>query len=142
MKKKRLHIDITYLFGDKLKMISGNFGAKAQLLKGQGNLLNLVDPRLGSDFNKEEMMLTINVALLCCNVTSTVRPTMSSVVSMLEGRAAVQELVSDPNALTNEIEAMRKHFESSFGRKTGESQTQTASIEGRWTDSFDFLFGG
>ncbi|ONI12332.1 hypothetical protein PRUPE_4G157800 [Prunus persica] len=107
----------------------------AQLLKGQGRLMDLVDPRLGSDFNKEEMMLTINVALLCCNVTSTVRPTMSSVVSMLEGRAAVQELVSDPNASTNEIEAMRKHFESSFGRKTGESQTQTASTEGPWTGS-------
>ncbi|BFG28970.1 hypothetical protein CerSpe_152440 [Prunus speciosa] len=107
----------------------------AQLLKGQGNLMDLVDPRLGSDFNKEEMMLTINVALLCCNVTSTVRPTMSSVVSMLEGRAAVQELVSDPNASTNEIEAMRKHFESSFGRKTGESQIQTASTEGTWTGS-------
>ncbi|CAL9016895.1 unnamed protein product [Prunus brigantina] len=107
----------------------------AQLLKGQGNLLDLVDPRLGSDFNKEEMMLTINVALLCCNVTSTVRPTMSSVVSMLEGRAAVQELVSDPNASSNEIEAMRKHFQSSFGRNTGESQTQTASTEGPWTGS-------
>ncbi|XP_021834427.1 probable leucine-rich repeat receptor-like serine/threonine-protein kinase At3g14840 [Prunus avium] len=107
----------------------------AQLLKGQGNLLDLVDPRLRSDFNKEEMMLTINVALLCCNVTSTVRPTMSSVVSMLEGRAAVQELVSDPNASSNEIEAMRKHFQSSFGRNTGESQTQTASTEGPWTGS-------
>ncbi|BBH01628.1 Cysteine-rich receptor-like protein kinase 3 [Prunus dulcis] len=107
----------------------------AQLLKGQGKLMDLVDPRLGSDFNKEEMMLTINVALLCCNVTSTVRPTMSSVVSMLEGRAAVQELVSDPNASTNEIEAMRKHFESGFGRKTGESQAQTASTEGPWTGS-------
>ncbi|XP_034211897.1 probable leucine-rich repeat receptor-like serine/threonine-protein kinase At3g14840 isoform X2 [Prunus dulcis] len=107
----------------------------AQLLKGQGKLMDLVDPGLGSDFNKEEMMLTINVALLCCNVTSTVRPTMSSVVSMLEGRAAVQELVSDPNASTNEIEAMRKHFESGFGRKTGESQTQTASTEGPWTGS-------
>ncbi|XP_016648407.1 PREDICTED: probable leucine-rich repeat receptor-like serine/threonine-protein kinase At3g14840 isoform X1 [Prunus mume] len=107
----------------------------AHLLKEQGNLMDLVDPRLSSDFNKEEVMLTINVALLCCNVTSTVRPTMSSVVSMLEGRAAVQELVSDPNASTNEIEAMRKHFESSFGRKTGESQTQTASTEGPWTGS-------
>ncbi|BFG28976.1 hypothetical protein CerSpe_152500 [Prunus speciosa] len=107
----------------------------AQLLKGQGNLLDLVDPRLGSDFNKEEMMLTINVALLCCNVTSTVRPTMSSVVSMLEGRATVQELVSDPNASSFEIEAMRKHFQSSFGRNTGESQTQTASTEGPWTGS-------
>lgn len=107
----------------------------AQLLKGQGKLMDLVDPRLGSDFNKEEMMLTINVALLCCNVTSTVRPTMSSVVSMLEGRAAVQELVSDPNASTDEMEEMRKHFEPSFGRKTGESQTQTASTEGPWTVS-------
>ncbi|XP_021821991.1 probable leucine-rich repeat receptor-like serine/threonine-protein kinase At3g14840 [Prunus avium] len=107
----------------------------AQLLKGQGNLLDLVDPRLRSDFNKEEMMLTINVALLCCNVTSTVRPTMSSVVSMLEGRAAVQELVSDPNASSFEIEAMRKHFQSSFRRNTGKSQTQTASTEGPWTGS-------
>ncbi|PQM35501.1 hypothetical protein Pyn_40009 [Prunus yedoensis var. nudiflora] len=107
----------------------------AHLLKEQGNLMDLVDPRLSSDFNREEVLLTINVALLCCNVTSTVRPTMSSVVSMLEGRAAVQELVSDPNASTNEIEAMRKHFESSFGRKTGESQTQTASTEGPWTGS-------
>ncbi|CAL8150702.1 unnamed protein product [Prunus armeniaca] len=107
----------------------------AQLLKGQGKLMDLVDPRLGSDFNKEEMMLTINVALLCCNVTSTVRPTMSSVVSMLEGRAAVQELVSDPNASTDEMEEMRKHFEPSFGRKTGESQTQTGSTEGPWTGS-------
>ena len=97
--------------------------------------MELVDPRLGSDFNKEEMMLTINVALLCCNATSTVRPTMSSVVSMLEGRAAVQELVSDPTASTNEIEAMRKHFESSFGRNTGKSQTQTAPTEGTWTGS-------
>ncbi|CAL8150675.1 unnamed protein product [Prunus armeniaca] len=107
----------------------------AQLLKGQGNLMELVDPRLCLDFNKEEIMLTINVALLCCNVTATVRPTMSSVVSMLEGRAAVQELVSDPNASSFEIEAMRKHFQSSFGRNTGKSQTQTAPTEGTWTGS-------
>ncbi|CAL2253598.1 unnamed protein product [Prunus armeniaca] len=108
---------------------------EAQLLKGQGNLMELVDPRLCLDFNKEEIMLTINVALLCCNVTATVRPTMSSVVSMLEGRAAVQELVSDPNASSFEIEAMRKHFQFSFGRNTGKSQTQTAPTEGTWTGS-------
>ncbi|KAM0998030.1 hypothetical protein ACFX13_007949 [Malus domestica] len=58
----------------------------ARLLKQQGDLMDLVDPRLGSDFNKEEMIVAINVALLCCNVTSTARPTMSSVVSMLEGK--------------------------------------------------------
>ncbi|RXH84059.1 hypothetical protein DVH24_026958 [Malus domestica] len=107
----------------------------ARHLKEQGNLMDLVDPRLGSDFNKEEMIVAINVALLCCNVTSTVRPTMSSVVSMLEGKAVVQELVSDPNAERIEIDAMRKHFQSSFGRGTGEKQMETGSTEGPWTAS-------
>ncbi|XP_021814920.1 probable leucine-rich repeat receptor-like serine/threonine-protein kinase At3g14840 isoform X3 [Prunus avium] len=93
----------------------------AHLLKEQGNLMDLVDPRLGSDFNKEEMMRTINVALLCCNATSTIRPTMSSVVSMLEGRTAVQILVSDPNASNNEMEAMMKHFESILVSETNAS---------------------
>ncbi|CAL2253651.1 unnamed protein product [Prunus armeniaca] len=107
----------------------------AHLLKEQGNLMDLVDPRLGLDFNKEEMMLTINVALLCCNATSTIRPTMSSVVSMLEGRAAVQILVSDPNASNNEMDAMRKHFESTLGMNTSECQIHTASSQGPLTGS-------
>ncbi|XP_070664344.1 probable LRR receptor-like serine/threonine-protein kinase At1g07650 [Malus domestica] len=102
----------------------------ARLLKEQGNLMDLVDPRLESDFNKDEMTVAINVALLCCNVTSTARPTMSLIVSMLEGKAVVQELVSDPNAESIEIDAMRKHFQSSFGRGMGEKQIETESIEG------------
>ncbi|KAB2605506.1 leucine-rich repeat receptor-like serine/threonine-protein kinase [Pyrus ussuriensis x Pyrus communis] len=107
----------------------------AQLLKEQGNLMDLVDPRLGLDFNKEEMIVAINVALLCCNVTSTARPTMSSVVSMLEGKAVVHESVLDPKAESIEIDAMRKHFQSSFGRGTSEKQIETGSTEGPWTAS-------
>ncbi|XP_048442857.1 probable leucine-rich repeat receptor-like serine/threonine-protein kinase At3g14840 [Pyrus x bretschneideri] len=107
----------------------------ARLLKEQGNLMDLVDPRLGLDFNKEEMIVAINVALLCCNVTSTARPTMSSVVSMLEGKAVVHESVSDPKAESIEIDAMRKHFQSSFGRGTSEKQIETGSTEGLWTAS-------
>ena len=52
--------------------------------------MDLVDPRMGSDYNKE-IMAMINVALLCTNVNAAARPAMSSVVSMLEGKAAVQE---------------------------------------------------
>ncbi|CAN6690857.1 unnamed protein product [Malus baccata var. baccata] len=107
----------------------------ARLLKDQGNLMDLVDPRLGSDFNKEEMIVAINVALLCCNVTSTARPTMSSVVSMLEGKAVVHESALNPNAESIQIDAMRKHFQSSFGRATGEKQIETGSTEGPWTAS-------
>ncbi|XP_048441743.1 probable leucine-rich repeat receptor-like serine/threonine-protein kinase At3g14840 [Pyrus x bretschneideri] len=108
----------------------------ATLLKAQGNLLDLVDPRLGSNFNKKEMMVTINVALLCSSVTSAVRPTMSSVVSMLEGRVAVQELVSDPNPSSNEIDAMRNHFQSYLEGSAGDSQIQTESIEEPSTISY------
>ncbi|CAN6694115.1 unnamed protein product [Malus baccata var. baccata] len=108
----------------------------ATLLKAQGNLMDIVDPRLGSDFNKEEMMVTINVALLCTNATSAVRPTMSSVVSMLEGRVAVQELVLDPNPSSNEIDAMRNHFQSYLEGSAGESQIQTESIEEARTISY------
>ncbi|XP_024160837.1 probable leucine-rich repeat receptor-like serine/threonine-protein kinase At3g14840 [Rosa chinensis] len=108
----------------------------ALLLKEKGNVLELVDPRMGSDFNKEEMMITINVALLCTNVIAADRPTMSSVVSMLEGKASVQELVLDPNASKDEINEMRKHFESNVAETTSEnSQRQTMSTEGPWTAS-------
>ncbi|KAK9937782.1 hypothetical protein M0R45_014551 [Rubus argutus] len=63
----------------------------ALLLKERGSLLDLVDPRLGTEFNKEEMITTINVALLCSHLSSAVRPAMSLVVRMLEGRVSVHE---------------------------------------------------
>ncbi|RXH84048.1 hypothetical protein DVH24_026947 [Malus domestica] len=129
--------DATSNFNKANKIGEGGFGSvyKARLLKDQGNLMDLVDPRLGSDFNKEEMIVAINVALLCCNVTSTARPTMSSVVSMLEGKAVVHESALNPNAESIQIDAMRKHFQSSFGRATGEKQIETGSTEGPWTAS-------
>jgi hypothetical protein len=101
-------------------------------------LLDLIDPRLGSEFNKEDMMITINVALLCCNVSLALRPAMSSVVSMLEGKAPVQELVLDPCASSNEINEMRKHFESNYEVAMGDESThlrKTMSIEGACTSS-------
>ncbi|PRQ60796.1 putative protein kinase RLK-Pelle-DLSV family [Rosa chinensis] len=109
----------------------------ALLLKERASLLDLVDPRLDSEFNKAEMINTINIALLCANASSAVRPAMSSVVSMLDGRASVQEVVYDPNASINEINAMRKHFQSNIEENNGdpESQRQTMSIEGSWTAS-------
>ncbi|XVE63314.1 hypothetical protein DITRI_Ditri07aG0010000 [Diplodiscus trichospermus] len=54
------------------------------VLKEQGSLLELVDPRLGSDYNKEEVTAMINVAPLCTKANAAARPAMSSVVSMLD----------------------------------------------------------
>ncbi|KAF8391178.1 hypothetical protein HHK36_023479 [Tetracentron sinense] len=62
----------------------------AYYLQEQGNLLELVDPSLGSNFSQEEATRMLNMALLCTNSSPTLRPAMSAVVSMLEGQIPVQ----------------------------------------------------
>jgi len=81
-------------------------------LKQKGDLMELVDRRLGSDFNKEQVLVMIKVALLCTQVTATLRPTMSSVVSILEGRSVVEEVVTETSEVLDEkrMEAMRQYY--------------------------------
>ncbi|XP_062168919.1 probable leucine-rich repeat receptor-like serine/threonine-protein kinase At3g14840 [Alnus glutinosa] len=88
---------------------------RALVLKEKGSLLELVDPKLGSNYKTEEVMVMINVALLCTNVSPTVRPPMSAVVRMLEGRAVVPDLVPDPSVSNDEmqVKALSKHFQVS-----------------------------
>ncbi|XP_024923187.3 probable LRR receptor-like serine/threonine-protein kinase At1g07650 isoform X2 [Ziziphus jujuba] len=63
----------------------------------KGKLMELVDPKLGSQFNKKEATRMIKVAMLCTNPSPALRPSMSAVVSMLEGRTTVHELIMGPN---------------------------------------------
>nr|XP_004488995.1 probable leucine-rich repeat receptor-like serine/threonine-protein kinase At3g14840 isoform X1 [Cicer arietinum]XP_027191464.1 probable leucine-rich repeat receptor-like serine/threonine-protein kinase At3g14840 isoform X2 [Cicer arietinum] len=111
----------------------------AQLLKERGDLMELVDRRLGSDFNKKEAMVVINVALLCTNDTSNLRPSMSSVVNMLEGRIVVPEFVSDSSEVMdeNKFEVMRQYYSQMEGNKVSKSQTQSrsSSTDGPWPAS-------
>nr|XP_004295664.2 PREDICTED: probable leucine-rich repeat receptor-like serine/threonine-protein kinase At3g14840 isoform X1 [Fragaria vesca subsp. vesca] len=112
----------------------------ALLLQEKASLLDLVDPRLGCDFNKEEVMITINVALLCCNITAALRPAMSLVVSMLEGRARVADLVLDSSASSQEIGEMRKHFGSSYSLETTGGSTEN-DVHGRGVHGSDISSG-
>lgn len=61
----------------------------AYVLQEQGSLLELVDPSLGK-CSKDEVMRMLNIAILCTNPSPTLRPPMSSVVKMLEGKIPVQ----------------------------------------------------
>ncbi|KAF9660926.1 hypothetical protein SADUNF_Sadunf19G0014500 [Salix dunnii] len=74
----------------------------ALYLQNNGDIMEMVDPRLGSVFNKKEVVRMINVALLCTNQSPTLRPTMSTVVSMLEGKTDVEELVMVPSTLSDQ----------------------------------------
>ncbi|KAF3794527.1 putative LRR receptor-like serine/threonine-protein kinase [Nymphaea thermarum] len=64
---------------------------QAYVLQEKGRLLDLVDPSLGTNYSKEEALRMLKVSLLCTSPSPTLRPSMSTVVSMLEGRAAVHE---------------------------------------------------
>ncbi|XP_052177422.1 probable leucine-rich repeat receptor-like serine/threonine-protein kinase At3g14840 [Diospyros lotus] len=107
-------------------------------LKAEGRLMELVDPKLGSAFNRDEAMVMINVALLCTNATASVRPAMSSVVSMLEGRTVVKEPLSDGTESHDQVKFKGKmdewkHIQET--KMTEDSQIQSMSIDGPWTGS-------
>ncbi|GMY05972.1 probable leucine-rich repeat receptor-like serine/threonine-protein kinase At3g14840 isoform X1, partial [Fagus crenata] len=87
------------------KIGEGGFGSvyKALVLQQRGNLMELVDPKLGSEFNKEEAVRMIKVALLCTNPSPALRPKMSAVVSKLEGRTVVHENGMDPSIYGDEL---------------------------------------
>jgi hypothetical protein len=75
--------------------------------------MELVDPQLGSELNKEEAIRMIKVALLCINPSPALRPTMSTVVSMLEGKTIVDEVTIDPSIYGDELRfsALKDQFE-------------------------------
>ncbi|XP_042010448.1 probable LRR receptor-like serine/threonine-protein kinase At1g07650 isoform X1 [Salvia splendens] len=101
----------------------------ANVLHERGSVLELVDPELGHDYSSEEATVMLNVALMCTNAAPSLRPTMSEVVSMLEGRSAVRGPISDVGSSSGDskFRAIRKHF--------WESHSLTAS-SGVGSDSF------
>ncbi|XVF87259.1 hypothetical protein PTKIN_Ptkin18bG0104600 [Pterospermum kingtungense] len=101
----------------------------ALVLQQQGNLMELVDPRLGTEFDKEEAIRMIKVALLCTNSSPKLRPIMSEVVKMLEGRKHVPELIMDPSIFADESRfgALRDQFNRMQSRKDIETSTLTES---------------
>ncbi|PIA33872.1 hypothetical protein AQUCO_03900015v1 [Aquilegia coerulea] len=109
----------------------------ALVLQEKGELMELVDPRLESNYKKEEVLRMINVALLCANASPTLRPPMSSVVSMLEGRTPVQKYVSVSSISSDDMQfkAIRNHYEHNHDKSMSDSLTQSMSIDGPWTGS-------
>ncbi|CAB4306702.1 unnamed protein product [Prunus armeniaca] len=97
----------------------------AFVLQQKGNLMELVDPKLGSEFNKEEAMRMIKVALLCTNPSPALRPTMSAVVSMLEGRAIVHELNINPSIYCDEMRFKSLIDESNLSVQQSWCETQS-----------------
>ncbi|KAK4492962.1 hypothetical protein RD792_000289 [Penstemon davidsonii] len=97
----------------------------ANSLNENGDLLELVDPRLESKLKKEEVLTTIKVALHCTNVVAAERPSMSAVVSILEGKSGVQGFVSNSSVSIDKTK--RKEMPTEEG--------QSISMDVPWTGS-------
>ncbi|KAL5838816.1 hypothetical protein ACOSQ3_015985 [Xanthoceras sorbifolium] len=63
----------------------------ACVLHSKGRLVNLIDEKLQT-FNRNQALDILNLAILCIDRSLTLRPTMSEVVSVLEGNKKIEEL--------------------------------------------------
>ncbi|CAI0475655.1 unnamed protein product [Linum tenue] len=68
-----------------------------------GNVSPIIDQTLRSRVKQEEAEIMIKVGLLCTNASSTLRPTMSEVVNMLEGRTPVPDTVPEPSSYAEDL---------------------------------------
>ncbi|KAI3742834.1 hypothetical protein L1987_60530 [Smallanthus sonchifolius] len=103
-----------------------------QLQKSK-NYEELFDEKLGSEINKEEAEIMVKVALLCTNGSTTIRPIMSEVVSMLESRTCVPEIDPEAGGYTEDLrfKAMRDFREDKYKKNS-----QTTSSTSVHTDPF------
>ncbi|KAI5605302.1 hypothetical protein BDE02_01G341400 [Populus trichocarpa] len=113
----------------------------AYVLQEQGNLLELVDPSLGSNYSKTEALRMLNLALLCTNPSPTLRPSMSSAVKMLEGQIPVQAPIvkrstMNPDARFKAFELLSHDSQTHVSNGSESSQIQKSiSMDGPWIDS-------
>ncbi|KAK4794652.1 hypothetical protein SAY86_012646 [Trapa natans] len=114
----------------------------AYVLQEQGNLLELVDPVLGLNYSEKEALRMLNIALLCTNPSPTLRPSMSSVVGMLEGKVAIQvplikRSTMDPDPRFRAFEGLSHDSQTHISSSSIDAQQipGTMSMDGPWVES-------
>ncbi|XP_015066029.1 probable LRR receptor-like serine/threonine-protein kinase At1g53430 isoform X3 [Solanum pennellii] len=75
----------------------------AYVLQEQGNLMDLVDPKLGTDYSWTEANSILELAMMCTNPSPTLRPTTSDVVKVIEGKTKIKTTSSTVRHSTDEI---------------------------------------
>ncbi|KAH0880787.1 hypothetical protein HID58_068181 [Brassica napus] len=111
------------------------------VLREQNKLMEVVDPRLGTDYNREEAMTMIQIGILCTSQVSSERPSMSTVVSILEGSSTVnvekllEASFNKGSEKDNEsVRAMKKHY-AMINEEEMNMLDQTLRTDGPFTSS-------
>ncbi|KAK7832293.1 cysteine-rich receptor-like protein kinase 29 [Quercus suber] len=89
-------------FSDANKVGTGGFGAVYKAWKNWRNMTtsNIIDPTLGVG-SKPEIIRCIHIGLLCVQENVADRPTMSSIILMLNGNSITLSVPSQPAFLTH-----------------------------------------
>ncbi|XP_022927452.1 probable LRR receptor-like serine/threonine-protein kinase RFK1 isoform X1 [Cucurbita moschata] len=98
-------------------------------LQQSGNLMELVDEKLRSEIDGKQAENMVKIALLCTNASPSVRPAMSEVVNMLEGRMGIPELIPEPSSYNEDLrfKAMRDMRKQQQNQSLSGSQTQNST---------------
>ncbi|KAK7369170.1 hypothetical protein VNO80_11205 [Phaseolus coccineus] len=102
---------------------------KACHLQRTENLIELVDERLGSELKPTEATILVKVALLCTHVSPSLRPTMSEVVNMLEGRASIPDAIPQPSDFSEDLrfKSIRDIFQQRENHSLSSSQLENST---------------
>ncbi|KAI6703553.1 hypothetical protein NL676_012689 [Syzygium grande] len=94
-------------------------------LQQSGNLMELVDEKLKPEIDRGEAEMVIKVVLLCTNASPSLRPTMSEVVNMLEGRATIPDPIPEPGKYSEDLrfKAIRDVRRHTQGRSMSGNQS-------------------
>ncbi|KAI4332440.1 hypothetical protein L6164_017350 [Bauhinia variegata] len=102
------------------------------------NLMKVVDERLGSEVTPIEAEVMAKIALLCPNASPSLRPKMSEVVNMLEGRMSIPEVTPELSVFASEdvrFRAIREIHQHRMTESSRQSKTEDFSMQSQSQDS-------
>ncbi|KAK1277843.1 putative LRR receptor-like serine/threonine-protein kinase [Acorus gramineus] len=106
-------------------------------LHEENNDLGLVDMTL-TEFNAEEAIRVVGVALLCTQASPTLRPSMSKVVAMLSGDVGVVSSTTRPNYWNecglNDMLSFASNGMSGYAMGMMTSSTMTPTTSSKWVE--------
>ncbi|XP_010460742.1 PREDICTED: probable LRR receptor-like serine/threonine-protein kinase At1g29720 isoform X1 [Camelina sativa] len=102
----------------------------ALTLQQTGDIMEIIDSKLEGEFNSDEAVRMIKVALTCTNSSPSLRPAMSDAVKMLQGEIEIPKVMSDPglygeNWSMSKLSDFDTHGSSSTSGLTDNTTTTT-----------------
>ncbi|KAJ4703723.1 putative Kinase [Melia azedarach] len=107
-------------------------------LQQGGKLLQLVDPKLGLEYNNEEAEMMLKISILCTNASPSLRPTMSEVVSMLEGKTSIPDIIPEAGSYSQDLrfKVLRDHLGLRHSWNSVGANSQCSSSEFHHVSSY------